>query len=436
MNMNKLYKFLLLLTISLTIFIQCHAQGWSALGNGINYPAVRAMTSFGNNLYAAGDYNIPSGNTTPAVHVWDGTTWSAAGYGLISDSVGPATINTLIVFNNELYAGGVFNIIGGDTASCIAKWTGTNWVQVGNGLNSYVHTMVIHNGSLYAAGSFSASGSTPVNHIARWDGFAWVPVGSGITAQIWALASYNGDLYAGAEYTLGSWQYMQKWDGTTWTGVGTGMNDAVYSLATYNNKLYAGGNFTLAGGVPVQGVASWDGTAWNSVAGNINGTVSTFTVLYNELFAGGIFYTAGGSPANNVARFNGTQWLPLGTGINYDVFASCVHKDELYFGGAFTMAGGIFAKNIARYVLPVGISENKFVTDVLVSPNPSEGNFIINSNYQFNGYTIFDITGKIIRSGDFPFQEMELKLFNESNGLYFLELYYNQDVIRRRLILY
>jgi hypothetical protein len=158
--------------------------------------------------------------------------------------------------------------------------------------------------------------------------------------------------------------------------------------------------------------------------------------LYNELFAGGIFYTAGGSPANNVARFNGTQWLPLGTGINYDVFASCVHKDELYFGGAFTMAGGIFAKNIARYVLPVGISENKFVTDVLVSPNPSEGNFIINSNYQFNGYTIFDITGKIIRSGDFPFQEMELKLFNESNGLYFLELYYNQDVIRRRLILY
>ena len=61
----------------------------------------------------------------------------------------------------RLVIGGVFTHAGGYTANRVAMWDGTTWQVVGpQGFNGAVNSLVVLNGTLYAGGSFTASGST------------------------------------------------------------------------------------------------------------------------------------------------------------------------------------------------------------------------------------------------------------------------------------
>ena len=53
----------------------------------------------------------------------------------------------------NLYAGGSFTTAGGVSAIRIAKWDGTAWAPLGNGMNSYVYALAVDGaGNLYAGG--------------------------------------------------------------------------------------------------------------------------------------------------------------------------------------------------------------------------------------------------------------------------------------------
>lgn len=47
----------------------------------------------------------------------------------------------MAVYNNELYIGGYFDRVNGDTIYNIAKFDGTSWSDVGGGLNSVVFAL-------------------------------------------------------------------------------------------------------------------------------------------------------------------------------------------------------------------------------------------------------------------------------------------------------
>jgi hypothetical protein len=96
---------------------------------------------------------------------WNGANWSLLGSG-VNESV-----NSLIVFNNELVAGGEFTTAGGIQANRIAKWNGTNWSALGVGVgNGEIYSLAVHGTGLIVGGSFTNIGGIPVNRIARWDG--------------------------------------------------------------------------------------------------------------------------------------------------------------------------------------------------------------------------------------------------------------------------
>src|SRR5687768_12531419 len=45
--------------------------------------------------------------------------------------------------SGNLYIGGAFTIVGKTTASCIAKWDGTNWSALGAGMNNAVSALAV-----------------------------------------------------------------------------------------------------------------------------------------------------------------------------------------------------------------------------------------------------------------------------------------------------
>ena len=117
---------------------------------------------------------------------------------------------------------------GGVAANRIARWDGTAWHPLGNGVGGGTNPVVLAlafgpDGSLYAGGDFSTAGGSAANSIASWDGTAWHPLGSGLE--------------------------------------NCGFN-CVRALAVgRDGSLYAGGSFTLAGGRPSSSIAKWIGEA-------------------------------------------------------------------------------------------------------------------------------------------------------------------------------
>ena len=75
-----------------------------------------------------------------------------------------------IVYNGEIYVGGIFSNAGGVPANNIAKWNGTSWSAVGTGTNDAVNDFAIFNGELYVVGGFTTAGGISANRIAKWDG--------------------------------------------------------------------------------------------------------------------------------------------------------------------------------------------------------------------------------------------------------------------------
>jgi len=90
-------------------------------------------------------------------------------------------INALTVWNDQLYAAGIFSAIGSSTVNRIAKWDGLQWTGLGDapdaGLDRLVTSLAPLGGNLYVGGFFNSAGGKDANFLARWDGQDWHPVG-------------------------------------------------------------------------------------------------------------------------------------------------------------------------------------------------------------------------------------------------------------------
>jgi hypothetical protein len=157
---------------------------WLAVDTGTNY-SIYAMTVFddggGPALYLGGEFDNAGGQPARRIARWDGTNWSALAAGL--DYPGEHPLCTALhVFDDgggtALYVGGAFSLAGGVPAANIAKWTGSDWLPLGDGLMSdsgflppvnAITTFDDGNGSsLYLGGDFYAAGPHQSYNIARW----------------------------------------------------------------------------------------------------------------------------------------------------------------------------------------------------------------------------------------------------------------------------
>ncbi|HLG34941.1 MAG TPA: T9SS type A sorting domain-containing protein [Bacteroidia bacterium] len=108
---------------------------WDSVGTGVN-SAPNNMTVYNNELYAAGNFDSAGTNQALCIARWDGLQWNTVGSGLDLFHINQDTmiigfdtiisqrehIYSMYTYNNELYVGGIFSMIGGINANSIAKW--------------------------------------------------------------------------------------------------------------------------------------------------------------------------------------------------------------------------------------------------------------------------------------------------------------------------
>lgn len=225
---------------------------WKSLGSGLNGPVYAVMFASNGDIIAAGDFTTAGGMPARRIARWNGTAWSPLGLGIDNNSFN-GHVNTLAEMpNGDIVAGGVFANAGGGSAQSIARWNGTAWHPLAEGLDGPAYAMaVLKSGELVVGGTFSVAGSVSASNIARWNGESWTALAEGVENSVRALAVLpNGDLVAGGLFTEagnGEANYIARWDGLGWSPIAAGIDSFVFALATLTDgSLAIGGDFEYA----------------------------------------------------------------------------------------------------------------------------------------------------------------------------------------------
>ena len=278
-----------------------------------------------NNLYVIGNFTTIEGISANRIARWNGTAWSALGEGLSEfefSYFAPIVKNRLFVEGNDIY----FLYFKIDAGIEVKKWNGTSWSSV-----------------------FSSN-----YHLQNWAGSAYI---SGI-------CKYQNDFYIFGQFTNTNGietNNIAKWNGTAWSALGTGIrrNSALFSSilsvkADSNGNIFVVGSFNLAGSVTTNGIARWNGTAWSALGSgtsSVNSGINDMQIdSNNNVYVGGSFTTIGGITANRIARWNGTAWSALGEGItNGNVNDILIDGSDIYVSGDFLLSGTNKVTRIAKW---------------------------------------------------------------------------------------
>ena len=141
---------------------------WSAVGNGIGFSGqfdciLHALVSYKNKLYTGGDFYMSDGYFANGLGMWNDTTWSATG-------VNATAVYALKVHGNKLYFGSDGSSLGTWLWDRVTCYDDSVWVSTGIGPTGDVLALEVFNNDLYAGGVFETIDSiTNAGFIARYD---------------------------------------------------------------------------------------------------------------------------------------------------------------------------------------------------------------------------------------------------------------------------
>jgi trimeric autotransporter adhesin len=339
---------------------------WDGFATQGTDDAVLALAVHDSVLVAGGYFQHAGPVAAACVAAWDGTAWRALGAGMSrADCPGvhcDAWVAALVEFQGGLVAGGRFTAAGGGPAANIARWNGSGWSPLGEGLNGTVRALCVHEGELFAAGEFTRSGADSiVQHIARWDGAGWRPLGGGTDGPVYSLCSTATGLVAGGAFMhagTDSVNYVARWDADGWGHLGTGLAGPAYAIIasadSANQGLYACAR-ARSWSTPrsllfcqhsreTWGTYSWDVYADYSITSN----PCALGYYGNDLVVGGdVSYSD--SYRNGVTRVHNGSMSAMQGGLWGQVTAFCEYEGHLYVGGRFEMAGNLPSLHLARW---------------------------------------------------------------------------------------
>lgn len=412
-----------------------YSQSWTKVDTTLNN-YVRCMEVYNNELYVAGAMTMAGSMQVNQVARWNGTKWDSVSSGIYFGG----DPQSFYRYKNDLVLVGNFPRMGNVTGTRnIAVWNGNQWKSIGGGVMgptsvSYIYCATEYNGELYVGGNIIEIGGTTVNRIAKWNGTNWVDVGGGVSLAIttvYSMAVYKGELYVGGYFGKAgniSVNCIARWNGTKWDSLQSGTNSVVTSLFvdTAKNILYVGGGFSMAGNVPVSTIATWDGNNWSAPGQGITGAAYSIVSFKNKI------YTCGQSSLGLVtdtvvANWDGSKWTSV-PGINDTGFSLKEYNGELYVGGAFTKANTTKVNYIAKLDAQVSIENKTNSNPFIIYPNPAEKQITIEfveerTNSEKLNLSLCDNTGKQIHCQAVTNSKTQIINTSQlSKGLYLVNL--------------
>jgi hypothetical protein len=244
---------------------------WDTIGTFNNI--LWGVITYNGMLIVGGGFTSVNGQPDTNIAMFDGVNWLP--FGKFNN-----TILGFRVINNELYAFGVFSKVGSIQVNSIAKWNGTYWtdvyhfpcLSVGGG-PAYIEDIVSYHNNLYVGGTFDSLGF----NLAVYKDSTWQQVGTGLHGGwngISKMIVYKDELYIAGliqKNDGNAGEGIQKWNDMVWSEPGGSLQDInnsyngfaeVYDMKVHNNELFVCGNFAYAGHVPAYCLAQWDGSKW------------------------------------------------------------------------------------------------------------------------------------------------------------------------------
>ncbi len=359
--MIKRIKILISLALLLSI-VKTYGQGNTILPINWPYPtdSIQAMHGSASLLYIAHrDNSGPLDSIN--ISTWDGSTWSNI---LVPNcNCSNFLVKDMAVYNNELYIAGEFNNISGiPNSTSIIKYTGTVWTDVDGGItastpafpNSIINHLEVFNNSLYAAGIFNSIGSSiSAINIAKWNGTAWDSASSAAGAEIIELKQLNGKLYASLQSFSNGVLLEIDGSGTT-VKTFPGTNQFI-SIALHNGNIYLRDTLTVYQLNGTNAVGRYFPKAIGGLPIDVSNLESYNGALYN-------FNDFNNSSAPFVSKYDNITWSEspvtfLGSSVN-EIHKTAQFNDDLYIAGKYGTSTGGFnvgklstrTANLAGYV--------------------------------------------------------------------------------------
>ncbi|MBT6029421.1 MAG: T9SS type A sorting domain-containing protein [Crocinitomicaceae bacterium] len=256
---------------------------------------------------------------------------------------------------------------------------------------------------------------------------------------------------------------VYEWSGSAWAQKGADIDgEAAGDESGYSVSINSDGN-TIAIGAPENGfngqtrVYEWSGSAWIQKGADIDGETSTdksgrsvsISSDGNTLAVGAPWNSGSGNQAGHarVYKWTGSTWSQTGADIDgerpYDESGRSVSLSadgtSLAIGAPLndgTSTDPLFNNGHTRiyYFSTVGVIENSFGDDLLIYPNPTDGNLSIDlgMTHESASLRVTDLNGKLMQSNSYNNSQMlDLKLEGPA-GVYLLtvESGENKAVIR------
>ncbi|HKR05614.1 MAG TPA: T9SS type A sorting domain-containing protein [Bacteroidia bacterium] len=147
--------------------VKFDGSSWVSVGGGLSGGAtiIDGMLVYQGELYVVGLFHTASGDPGNCIAKWNGTAWSSLGSGI---TMGAGQLFKIISFQNQVYVAGSFNSISGVQATSVARWDGSQWHNIG-GVFSNGATALAENGNdLYIGGAFWTVNGDSMNFITRY----------------------------------------------------------------------------------------------------------------------------------------------------------------------------------------------------------------------------------------------------------------------------
>ena len=213
--------------------------------------------------------------STGLVREYDGSTWNTLNNYNNSSNTPNKDKSCIKNLQGALYAGsGAFNTSGkGDMHYYKnGSWTlhqNSNFPYTGN---YKIRCYSENAGTIYMAGLFEVPGNNGFRNVAKWDGSEWVNIGRNFgyyppTTEIKDMESYQGKVYITEGNNV--WAYNgTNWDSLFYPSNGNinfPMGGGISDMVVYRNKLYISGIFNLDQATTNVLLVSYDGSSFNAI---------------------------------------------------------------------------------------------------------------------------------------------------------------------------